>query len=172
MVIRMAERELETRFGPFNEILYNDGRSHAIALVMGDVENASGVVCRVHSSCIGGHVFNSVECECAAEMAAAQAAVQSEGKGVIIYLDQEGRGNGHLALMLSIPFKKSGMSQGDAYVAAGFRADARDYRAAAGVLNDLRVRSIILLTGNPEKAKDLSRLGIDVVGTRDLFPKS
>ena len=99
------------------------------------------------------------------EMAAAQAAIQQAGKGVIVYLDQEGKGNGHLALMKSIPFKKAGHSQAQAYEMAGFAADARSFRPAAEILADLKVRSVILLTNNPEKAADLRSASIEVVGT-------
>lgn len=165
MNIRLCERELETKFGTFNEILYYDGNAESIALVMGEVAGEENVLCRIHSACVGGHVFNSAECECADEMAAAQAAIQKAGKGVIVYLDQEGKGNGHLALMKSIPFKKAGHSQGEAYEMAGFAADARSFRPAAEILADLKVRSVILLTNNPEKAADLMRASIEVAGT-------
>ena len=168
MNIRVAERELETRFGAFNEILYYDRQAESIALVMGDVVGGENVLCRIHSACIGGHVFNSVECECADEMATAQAVIQDTGKGVIIYLDQEGKGNGHLALMKSIPFKKAGMSQAEAYVKAGFAADARDYRPAAEILSELGVLSVTLLTGNTSKGADLEKAGIKVAGFRQL----
>jgi GTP cyclohydrolase II len=170
MSTRLCERELETKFGTFTEILYCDGNAESIALVMGNVEGEENVLCRIHSACIGGHVFNSTECECADEMAAAQAAIQRAGKGVIVYLDQEGKGNGHLALMKSIPFKKAGYSQGDAYKMAGFEADARSFRPAAEMLADLKVKSVILLTNNPEKAADLRRASIDVTGTTATFP--
>ncbi len=168
MNIRIAERELETKYGAFNEVLFYDGQAESIALVMGEVSAGEEVLCRIHSACIGGHVFNSVECECADEMAAAQAVIQKAGRGVIIYLDQEGKGNGHLALMKSIPLKKAGMSQADAYIKAGFEADARDFRPAAEILTELGVRSVILLTGNPGKADDLRRASINVAGTRDF----
>lgn len=168
MIIRLAERELRTKFGTFNEILYYDGGSESIALVMGDVGGGENVLCRIHSACIGGHVFNSIECECADEMAIAQIAIQRSGTGVIIYLDQEGKGNGHLALMKSIPLKKAGLSQAEAYVKAGFAADARSYRPAAEILNDLSVESVVLLTNNPEKAEDLRRESICVTRTEPL----
>ncbi|HRI05075.1 MAG TPA: hypothetical protein PLL77_15165 [Pyrinomonadaceae bacterium] len=168
MIIRLAERELKTRFGVFTETLYYDGQAESIALVFGDVSGGENILCRIHSACIGGHVFNSVECECADEMAAAQAAIQQAGRGVIVYLDQEGKGNGHLALMKSIPFKKAGMSQADAYVAAGFSADARDYRPAAEILAELGVRSVMLLTGNTSKGRDLENAGITIAGFRGL----
>jgi GTP cyclohydrolase II len=166
MLKLLAERELETRFGTFREMLYFDGERESIALVMGDVAGVEGVLCRIHSACIGGHVFNSIECACAAEMAAAQGEMQRAGRGVIIYLDQEGKGNGHLALMLSIPFKKAGHPQDKAYELAGFAADARDYRPAATILNDLNIVSVELLTENAEKLEQLRTLGVAVVSAK------
>ncbi len=112
MNVRLADRQLKTKFGTFAEFLYYDGKAESIALVMGDVAGCEQVFCRIHSACIGGHVFNSIECECAAEMAAAQALIRQAGSGVIIYLDQEGKGNGHLALMESIPYQESRAQSG------------------------------------------------------------
>lgn len=166
MIKLLATRDLRTRFGLFTENLYHDGQAESIALVMGDVEGEENVLCRIHSACIGGHVFNSVECECADEMAAAQSMIQAAGKGVIIYLDQEGKGNGHLALMKSTPFKKAGHSQADAYKTAGYEADARSFRPAAQILNQLNVRSVVLITDNQDKAADLRALSINVAATR------
>lgn len=168
MIIRLATRKLETKFGIFDEILYYDGQSESIALVMGDVSDQENVFVRIHSACIGGHVFNSVECECAAEMAVSQAAIQRAGKGVIIYLDQEGKGNGHLALMQSLPFKKAGLSQSEAYEKAGYRADGRSFRPSAEILHDLKVKSVILLTANPAKADDLRRENVVISGIEKL----
>ena len=169
MNIRLAERELKTKFGTFTEVLYYDGQRESVALVFGEVMGEGNILCRVHSACIGGHVFNSVECECADEMAAAQAAIQKAGNGVIIYLDQEGKGNGHLALMKSIPFKKAGHSQAEAYKMAGFEADARSFRPAAEILNELKVKSVVLLTNNPEKAADLRRYSVTVSDIMELI---
>ena len=164
MISRSAERALETKFGIFTEVLYYDGRRESVALVMGELSGGENVLCRIHSACIGGHVFNSVECECAAEMASAQKAIQRAGRGVIIYLDQEGKGNGHRALMLSIPFKKAGHSQGDAYELAGYSSDARTYDEAAAILKDLGVSSVLLLSGGERKSNELKLLGINVEG--------
>ncbi|HQU93680.1 MAG TPA: hypothetical protein PLK77_15360 [Pyrinomonadaceae bacterium] len=161
-MIRLAERELNTKYGRFNEYLYHDGNRESITLVVGDVRGGSDVLCRIHSACISGHVFNSVECDCAAEVAAAQNTVQSVGRGVIIYLDHEGKGNGHLALMKSIPFKLEGFSQAEAYEKAGYSADARSYRPAAAILSDLGIVSIELLTENTAKADDLRAVGITI----------
>lgn len=165
MNIRLSERNLGTKFGTFREVLYYDGQAESIALVTGDVAGGEDILVRIHSACIGGHVFNSIECTCREEMVSAQAAIQAAGRGIIIYLDQEGKGNGHLALMESIPYKKAGMSQAEAYVKAGFAADARSFRPAAEILADLQVRSVILITNNAEKANELRRASINVSGT-------
>lgn len=162
MIVQLAERHLKTKFGDFREILYYDGQTESIALVMGNVEAQENVFCRIHSSCISAHVFNSIECECREEMAAAQALIEQKGQGVIIYLEQEGKGNGHLALMASIPHKKAGFKQSEAYEKAGFEADARSFRSAAEILSDLKVKSIVLLTNNAEKAEDLRKASIAV----------
>jgi GTP cyclohydrolase II len=168
MIIRLAERDLKTKYGTFKEVLYYDGQAESIAIVMGDVTDQENVLCRIHSHCIGAHVFNSVECDCREQMAAAQAAIEREGRGLVIWLDQEGKGNGHLALMQSIPYKKVGNPQTEAYVKAGFKADGRSYRAAADILSDLKVRSIILLANGADKADDLRKESISVSETRPL----
>jgi 3,4-dihydroxy 2-butanone 4-phosphate synthase/GTP cyclohydrolase II len=98
-----------------------------------------------------------------------QALIEEKGKGIIIWLDQEGKGNGHLVLIKSIPFKNAGLAQADAYVEAGFEADARNYRAAAEILSDLKVKSIVLLSNSLEKAEDLRRISISVSDTRRLY---
>ncbi|HEX8564849.1 MAG TPA: hypothetical protein VF648_04210 [Pyrinomonadaceae bacterium] len=168
MIVRLAERDLNTKFGNFREILYYDGQSESIALVMGEVEGQENVFCRIHSSCVSAHVFNSIECECREEMETSQALIEREGKGVIVYLDQEGKGNGHLALMASIEHKKSGLSQSEAYKKVGFEADARSFRPAAEILADLKIKSVVLLTNNTAKADDLRNWSIIVSGTKEI----
>lgn len=169
MIIRLGTRELRTKFGTYTEILYYDGKKESIALVMGDVENGEDVFCRVHSHCIGAHVFNSIECNCREQMEAAQAMIEKEGRGVVIWLDQEGKGNGHLALMQSIPFKRAGDPQAVAYVKAGFKADDRSYRAAADILNDLKIKSLVLLANSVDKADDLRKESIAVSNIKSLI---
>jgi GTP cyclohydrolase II len=168
MIKQLGERELRTRYGDYREILYYDGQQESIALVMGDVAGRESVFCRVHSHCIGAHVFNSVECDCREQMAAAQTLIQQAGSGVIVWLDQEGKGNGHLALVESIQYKKSGLTQAEAYVKAGYKADARNYRVAAEILSDLKIKSIILLGNSPDKADDLRKESIKVTEARHL----
>ena len=165
MIKRLASRELETKFGAFTEILYYDGQRDSIAIVMGDVGGEENILCRVHSHCIGAHIFNSIECTCREEMESAQSMIEREGRGVIIWLDQEAKGNGHLAVIESIPFKKE-HGQAKAYEMAGYKADARDYRAAAQILSDLKIQSIILLANSNSKATDLEKEGIVVAGRK------
>jgi GTP cyclohydrolase II len=167
MIKRLAERDLKTKFGTFREVLYYDGQKESIALVMGDVRDREDILCRVHSHCVGAHVFNSIECDCREQMEAAQAAIQEAGRGIVIWLDQEAKGNGHLALIESIPFKKE-YGQAEAYVRAGYKADARTYSAASQILDDLGVRSIAVLANDSSKAEQLKREGIDVSGFRAL----
>ena len=168
MIIRLAERELNTKYGAFTEILYYDGQKESIAIVMGDFDGRENVLCRIHSHCIGAHVFNSIECDCREQMAAAQSMIEQAGIGVVIWLDQEGKGNGHLALIQSIRYKRGGVPQAQAYENAGFRADDRDYRAAAEILADLKIRSIVLLANGSGKSDDLKKDGIVVTETRPL----
>lgn len=167
MIKRLATRELKTKFGTFTELLYYDGQRESIAIVMGDVAGGEDVLCRVHSHCIGAHVFNSIECTCREEMEEAQAAIQNEGRGVIVWLDQEGKGNGHLALIESIRFKKE-HGQAKAYEMAGFSADARNYRSAAQILSDLEVRSIVLLANSESKADELRKAGVTVASLQSM----
>lgn len=168
MNVRLAERNLKTKFGTFREILYYDGQKESIAIVMGDVEDQEGVLCRVHSHCTGAHVFNSIECECREEMEHSQFLIEQAGRGVIIWLDQEGKGNGHLALIESTKYKLQGDAQAVAYEKAGFASDARSYRPAAEILADLKVRSIVLLASNASKADDLRKESVIVSGIQPV----
>lgn len=126
------------------------------------------MLCRVHSHCISAHIFNSVECDCREQMELAQRLIQVAGRGVVIWLDQEGKGNGHLALLASRQLKDAGSSQTDAYVQLGYAADARRYVRAAEVLRELGVRSITLMTNNPEKAGQLRDDGLLISGIQPL----
>lgn len=164
----MAEVDLKTKYGTFHEVLFYDGQKEAIAFYMGDISEQENVLCRVHSSCIHAHIFNSVECECREEMAIAQQLIQKEDCGIIIWLEQEGKGNGHHALLKSIPFKREGMPQAAAYEAAGFKKDARDFSAAAKILRALDVTSITMLTNNQKKVDTLTQHGIKISGTKSL----
>jgi GTP cyclohydrolase II len=168
MIIRLAEEPLHTLFGTFQEVLYYDGQQESIALVMGQVAQGQEIFCRLHSQCLAAHLFNSLECDCREQMALAQAVIEQEGCGLIIWLNQEGRGHGHLALMRSRALQAHGWSQSEAYRRLGYAADARQYTRAAEILQDLGVRSIRLLTNNPQKVEGLQAAGIPIAGTHPL----
>src|SRR5438128_912106 len=168
MIVRLTEGSLKTRFGDFREILYYDGQKETIALVAGDVENAENVLCRVHSSCLRGHVFSSVECDCREQLETSQALIEKAGSGVVIFFDQEGKGNGHMALLASIKLKSEGKTQAQAYTELGYESDARSFKRAAEILADLKVKSIVMLTDNPSKTKDLETENIKVSGTKQI----
>ncbi len=165
MVIKIAEGNLKTKYGEYHEMLFYDGQKESIALVMGDIDGEEDVLCRVHSSCIFGHNFNSIECDCREQMEISQQLIQKKGKGIVIWLDQEGKGNGHYALLKSVAHKRLGVSQADAYEAVGFKKDNRDFRVAAEILKEIGVTSIRMLTNNPKKVETLTQHGINVVGT-------
>ncbi|QMW05638.1 GTP cyclohydrolase II [Spirosoma foliorum] len=166
MIVKLAEGNLKTKFGEYREVLFYNGQKEAIALLMGDVAGAENVLCRVHSSCLFGHAFNSIECDCREQMEISQQLIQQEGKGIVIWLDQEGKGNGHFALLKSVEYKRLGLAPADAYEAVGFKRDARDYTIAADILNELGVKSIRMLTNNPRKVEPLTKHGVEVVGIR------
>ena len=168
MIVRLAEGSLRTKFGTFLEILYYDGQKESIAIVMGDVRGQDHVLCRLHSHCVSAHIFNSIECDCREQMEIAQALIEQQGAGVIIWLDQEGRGNGHLALVRSRALQAQGLSQTEAYVQLGYAADARQYASAAAILQDLGVKSVVLMTNSPHKIESLQAAGITVSGTQPV----
>ena len=168
MIVRLTEGSLNTRFGLFKEVLYYDGQRETIALVMGDVENQENVLCRIHSSCLRGHVFSSVECDCREQLENSQKLIQKSGRGVVLFFDQEGKGNGHMALLASIKLKTEGRSQSEAYVELGFEKDARSFKRAAEILTDLKVNSVVLLTDNPAKVDHLKKANIPVSGTKPI----
>lgn len=169
-IARLAERPLSTAFGVWREILYYNGLAESFALVHGQVAGRESVPCRVHSACVSSHIFNSIECDCREQMALAQAMIRELGHGVIIWLDQDGRGNGHLALMLVAKLSaEQGISQTDAYRKLGYGDDQRHYGAATAILHDLGVTSVRLISSSPAKVSALAAGGIEVTG---LLPVS
>jgi GTP cyclohydrolase II len=164
MIVKLAEGFIKTKFGEFNETLFYDGQKESHVLVMGTIENEEDVLCRVHSLCIFGHHFNSIECDCREQMEISQQLIQKAGKGIVVWLNQEGKGNGHYALMKSIEHKKKGVPQAEAYEAVGFKKDARDFTVAAEILQELKVKSVRMLTNNPNKVETLTKHGIIVTG--------
>jgi GTP cyclohydrolase II len=169
MIHLLAKGNLNTKFGDFTEYLFYDGQSESIAIVKGDVVDADDVLCRIHSHCLPAHIFNSVECDCREQMALAQENIQRAGRGVIVWLDQPGKGNGHLAELLSARYRAEGVPQTEAYVRLGYQKDARSFVRAAEIIKHLGVSSVRLMTNNPEKLNALTDYGIKVTGSMELF---
>lgn len=168
VIARLAERQLVTKFGTWHEILYHNGLTESFALVYGEVAGKAGVPCRIHSACLSAHVFNSIECDCREQMEIAQTMIQKLGDGIIIWLDQEGRGNGHLALMLAAKLSTElGIPQSEAYRRLGYGVDERRYLAASAILRDLDVASVRLISNSPAKSDALTSDGIEVI---DMLP--
>jgi GTP cyclohydrolase II len=156
---------LPTRHGAFELVAHTDaaGKEHA-ALVVGDVAGREDVPVRVHSECLTGDVFGSLRCDCRQQLEASIRHVQQEGLGVILYLRQEGRGIGLANKVRAYALQEQGLDTNEANLALGFRADERTYEAAAEMLRRLGVRSVRLLTNNPDKVRALQAGGIRVTG--------
>lgn len=165
MVVRLAEKRLVTNYGIWSEFLYYDGRRELVALVSGDIANRHGVPCRLQSHCLSAFVFNSIECDCREQVALSQRFIQEQGCGLIIWLDQEGRGQGHMACMLASELSaEANIDETVAYERLGYHADARSYAAAAHVLRDLGVASVQLLSNAPNRVTALEQNGVRVDG--------
>lgn len=163
MIIELARGPLETLHGEWCHILYWDGLQQAIAMVYGSVGGETELPCRVHSSCITAHTFLSTECDCREQMNITMAYMRENGRGVIIWLDHEGRANGMMAHIASQSLKRSGMSQSAAYETLGYPKDPRTYTVAAEILRELKVESIVVMTNNPEKIRALRDAGLPLV---------
>lgn len=159
-----AVADLPTQFGRFRIVAFwnnRDGKEH-IALVHGDVLNASHVMTRLHSECLTGDALGSLRCDCRDQLGVALQRIAQEPCGVLLYLRQEGRGIGLLNKIRAYQLQDGGLDTVDANVALGFRDDERDYAIAAHMIASLTVRSVRLLTNNPRKVDELSRYGITV----------
>ncbi|MEU0742764.1 bifunctional 3,4-dihydroxy-2-butanone-4-phosphate synthase/GTP cyclohydrolase II [Streptomyces sp. NPDC006134] len=165
-VRREAEVNLPTAHGTFTAYGYRstvDGVEH-VALVHGEIGDGTDVLVRVHSECLTGDVFGSQRCDCGPQLDASLARIQAEGRGVVVYLrGHEGRGIGLMSKLRAYELQERGRDTLDANLELGLPADARDYGAGARMLRDLGVRSVRLLTNNPDKSDALARHGIEVV---------
>ncbi len=174
MLAKYSEARLPTPHGEFRIVVYRTGRTAGegasavgldheehVAMVMGDPAG-DGVLVRVHSSCFTGEVLGSLRCDCRAQLDAALARIAREGRGVLVYMVQEGRGIGLGNKVRAYQLQDGGHDTVEANLALGFEADHRSYEVSAGILRDLGVRSVRLMTNNPDKRAGLEQAGMKV----------
>jgi 3,4-dihydroxy 2-butanone 4-phosphate synthase/GTP cyclohydrolase II len=170
LVRRVATAELPTGHGAFRLYAYEsllDKETH-LALVRGDIGDGSSVMVRVHSRCLTGDVFHSMRCDCGAQLDAAMTRIAAEGRGILLYLNQEGRGIGLANKIRAYELQDQGLDTVEANERLGFKADQRDYGIGAQILGDLGVRTMRLLTNNPRKFVGLEGYGLSVIESLPL----
>jgi len=170
LVERDVSVSLPTDFGDFRAVAYREPLTgkHHIALVKGDVDGAEDVLVRVHSECLTGDVFHSRRCDCGEQLEHALARIEQEGRGVVLYLSQEGRGIGLLNKLRAYELQEAGLDTVEANLELGLPADAREYGIGSQILTDLGLTTIRVLTNNPKKMMGLAGFGLTVVSQEPI----
>lgn len=169
----LFDRPLRTRHGLWHEFLFSFGTSEVVVLGYGSWREIPRPLIRLHSSCFSAHYLASVECDCREQLSIAYERIVFFGAGLVVHLEQDGRGNGHLALMrTAVRANEVGCTQGDAYRSLGYPADARSYKGAVAALCALGVRAATLMTNNPLKMQAFVDGGIEATSVQIVAPDS